>query len=75
MQSGETRVGSTLAVGANQGVGTVHTKNCEPLELGPLLAMLSTPGLSCFSRSDSGVHLEEGGTRIKPRQAQAARIH
>lgn len=30
-------------------VGTTVMKNCEPLVLGPLLAMLSVYGRSCFS--------------------------
>ena len=44
---------NTTCLPSKNGAGFVVMKNCEPLVLGPLLAMLSKKGLSCFNANAS----------------------
>ena len=47
----------TVCLPFRNGVATVHRKNCEPLVLGPALAMESTPGPVCLSVKFSSANL------------------
>merc|ERR1719410_268670 len=48
---------NTTCFPSNQAVFTVHRKNCDPLVLGPALAIDSTPGPVCFSLKFSSANL------------------